>query len=68
MDVFSPASKKQEKAGSPGDVFSLALESKIASKYNGLVVKMNGMNNYKRKERKRQKRFCRFFLLGGRCE
>jgi len=22
VDVFSPASKKQEKAGSPGDVFS----------------------------------------------
>ena len=68
MDVFSPAPRNTRELVSPGDVFSLALESKIASKYNGLVVKMNGMNNYKRKERKRQKRFCRFFLLGGRCE
>ena len=30
MDVFSPASKKQEKAGSPGDVFSPALEIRNA--------------------------------------
>ena len=66
--LYQPNSQKLERVGSPGDVFSLALESKIASKSNGLVVKMNGKNNYKRKERKRQKRFCRFFLLGGRCE
>ena len=68
MDVFTPTPRNWKELERPGDVFSLALESKIASKSNGLVVKMNGKNNYKRKERKRQKRFCRFFLLGGRCE
>ena len=41
MDVFSPAPRNTRELVSPGDVFSLALESKIASKSNGLVVKMN---------------------------
>ena len=67
-DCISPTPRNWKELERPGDVFSLALESKIATKSNGLVVKMNGKNNYKRKERKRQKRFCRFFLLGGRCE
>lgn len=67
-DCVSPTPRNWKELERPGDVFTLVLESKTASKSSGLAIKMNGKNNYKRKERKRQKRLCRFFLLGVRYE
>jgi len=39
VDVFTPASRNKKKQEIPGDVFSLALEKKTASKSSGPAVK-----------------------------
>ena len=67
MDVFTLALETKTASKSGGHFYPNSKKLERVGKSDGLAVKMR-KNNYKRKERKRQKRFCRFFLLGGRCE